>query len=85
MKGDGQYLQMPLTLSNGQDSWTSHYIFTYGTGTITFIIYDDDGITLEPDGQQIFKVVTMSNYTEAKSMGINFENYEEVQRAFNLD
>jgi len=85
MKGDGQYLQMPLTLSDGQDSWTRHYIFTYGTGTITFVIYDDDGLTPEPKGQSVFKVVTMENYAEAKSLGLDFKNYEEVQRTFNLE
>lgn len=84
LKSEDQYIQMPYTISLGPDYWTTHVFFAYKAGSITFQLFDNES-TIRPDEQITFKVVTIENYTEAKSMGVDFNNYQEVKTTFNLE
>jgi len=83
MKDGEDYTAMPLTFSSGQGLWISHMIFTHNSNSITFINYDDDGLTPNP-GSSTFKVVCISNSGLNQNPNVDLTNYKEVEKAFNL-
>lgn len=83
MKDGADYVAMPLTLSIGQGEYFSHMLFTHNSSSITFINYDDDGLTLNP-GLTTFKVVCISNSGLIQNPNIDLTNYKEVEKAFKL-
>lgn len=79
----GNYVQMPITESAGQDLWIRHKLFDYETGYINFNFFDDDGASYNP-GDCTFKVVTIESSKLKNSTNVDFKNYAEVKKAFNL-
>lgn len=84
LKEGNEYIPMPVTFSAGQGLWVSHILFTYEPNLINFTVYDDDGLTDQP-GTTTFKVVAIASSQLVNNPDINFENYDEVRQAFNLE
>jgi hypothetical protein len=80
-KDGDDYIAMPITYSVG--SWVTHLIYTHDSNSITFISYDDDGLTPNP-GTRMFKVVCVSHRAMAQNPGVDLLNYQEVKEAFEL-
>ena len=84
LKDNADWVALPLTMSNGTNSWTSHYLFSTFIGGVEFVFYDDDGITLNP-GTRTFKIVAISAAGMAQNPNVNLHDYEQVRQTFDLD
>lgn len=84
IKEENDWLALPLTLSNGMNSWTSHYVFLTFSGGVEFVFYDDDGITLNP-GTRTFKIVAISAAGMTQNPDVDLHDYEQVRQTFHLD
>ena len=83
LKEGNEYLPMPITMSAGQGMWIFHLLFSYQTGSITFVSYDDDGLSNNP-GTLTFKVVTIEHTGMILNPDVDWTDYETVKETFNL-
>lgn len=72
---------MPLTYSFG--SFVSHILYTYNTGVINFVSFDDDGLSPNP-GAVTFKVVCISSKGMIQNPDLDLNDYEAVKEVFEL-
>lgn len=84
LKDDSDWYAMPITISTGPTSWTSHYLFSTSVGQVDFYIFDDDGLSPNP-GTQSFKIVAISSVGLAQNPDIDLLDYEQVKQTFDLD
>ncbi|MBM3455989.1 MAG: hypothetical protein FJX80_12735 [Bacteroidetes bacterium] len=78
---NGDYMAMPLTLSNG--NWVSHWLFSHSQNGITVGTYDDDDATPSP-GDRTFKIVIFSQAGLIAHPNVDITDYESVKKEFNL-
>jgi hypothetical protein len=81
IKEGNEYLAMPITRSYG--SYISHWGFSHGSSSLTFWNYDDDGATIAP-GDQTFKIAVFSQAGLIAHPDVDIQDYESVEKAFNL-
>ncbi len=78
---NGDYMAMPLTMSNG--SWVSHWLFSHSQNGITVGTYDDDSATPNP-GDRTFKIAIFSQAGLIAHPNVDIQDYESVKKEFNL-
>ena len=78
-----EYIAMPLTMSEGQGNWIRHMLFSHDSNSITFLSYDDDGLSPNP-GTTTFKVVCISQKARVENQDVDLTNYQAVKKAFDL-
>jgi hypothetical protein len=76
------WFALPLTMSMGL--WVEHFIFYKQVGSVSFLVYDDDGATPAP-GSRTIKIVAVSNTGLIQNPNVDFTDYEQVKETFHLD
>lgn len=81
IQSGSSYIALPWTvyLSGYSESWN----FSYTTGNVRVTVQDSDLATLNP-GSVTFKIVCVESYTKALHPDVDWNNYQEVKRKFNL-
>ena len=77
----GVYWAMPY--SEVQSAWTRHWAFANDSDEILIQTQDDDGETPNP-GPRNFKIVVIESSGLILNPNVDFTNYKEVEKAFNL-
>jgi hypothetical protein len=77
----GIYWAMPY--SEVQGGWTRHWAFANDSDEILIQTQDDDGATPNP-GARNFKIVVIESSGLILNPNVDFTNYKEVEKAFDL-
>ncbi|HLG35836.1 MAG TPA: hypothetical protein VI757_13215 [Bacteroidia bacterium] len=72
-----------LPYSAPYSSWQRYWTYAYQTGQIILECQDSDFFTTQP-GTQYFKVVVIPGSVMHQNPDVDFNNYKEVQAAYNL-
>lgn len=83
LKDGNNYFTLPLTMSFGPTNWISHYLFIHSVNSITFSMYDDDGLSVNP-GTRVYKVVAIESTGLIQNPNVDLSSYASVKEAFNL-
>ena len=85
--GGGGYVALPSNYSFEANSKTYvlntdivHYV-----GGVTFWRSDSDGFTLAPSSTEMYKVVVVTPQGRIANPDVNYKNYAEVAKAFDLE
>lgn len=84
--GSQTWVALPATIPTGVDDtypYSRSCNYEYSTNLITIIVQDNDFYTTNP-GLNYFKVVTIAGNAKRINPKIDFRNYNEVKRTFNL-
>lgn len=83
MEPDGLQIQLPVSIPQFE-GYTTNYWFNFYPGDIEFVIQDDDGLTPPPADRIDFRVVIIDQYILDSAPDVDFSDYEEVARTFDI-
>ena len=84
IKVNESYNQLPLTFYQSQEYSTSIQVSTYNGG-VTMFWSDSDLVQPINPGSQTFKIVVIASSVMRQNPNVNYNNYEDVSRAFDLN
>lgn len=74
---------LPYSINFGNNS-TEHWSFQHTTDTLR-VYFTTEGFQATNPGTRIFKIVTIDSKSIESKPGIDFEDYESVSQAFDLE
>ena len=85
--GSGGYFQLPYSYSfdTSVKTYVVHYDVVHYLNGVTFWLSESDGFPTAPTSAEIFKIVIITPQGRVANPNVNYNNYAEVAKAFNLE
>ncbi len=82
-EGGGSYAAVPYSLNLG-GGVTLNVFYTFAAGTVTVYAAASDDSNLNPTNGGTYKLVCLSKAAKIAHPNVDYKNYNEVKKAFNL-
>jgi len=82
-EGSGSWAALPFSFNLG-GGVSAHEFYTFSSGTVIVYIAASDDSNLNPSNGGTYKLVCFSKAAKIAHPNVDYKNYSEVKKAFNL-
>ena len=85
--GNGAFTALPASYAfeGASKVYVISFSVIHGLGRVTFYRSDSDGLTLPPTEAETYKIVVITPQGRIANPNVNYNDYAEVAKAFNLE